>query len=876
MASFTDMIPTFNPYIQQLPVEEMSAVGMEKQKRYDEGIQKIQSQIDNIAGLDIVRNVDRKYLQSRLNRLGNELRTVAAGDFSNFQLVNSTGGMINQVSKDRNIINAVRSTAKYRKAIENRDKLIQEGKGSPSNDWLFGKEVNDWINSEDLNAQFNSDYRPYVDWKKNAREVLKSINPSAKIEDHAFGPDGKLTDAVIREQFKGVKPEQIQTALMAGLTAADFQQMQIDGRYQYANYAPEEFAQEVNRSYTEKFDDISKKRSQIIGLMKSTNNVQEKEMLQSQLDSMDSHLDNVQKEYNNIAQTFQSGDAESAKARLFTTNFMTNFSNAFSYSEVSSTYEKSHLADMDMRRTQFNLTIDQRERHFWARQDLDERRLALDYRKFEAEFGYDDNPLATGLDRDPITKEKFLEMKKGKEMQANEIKTEILASTGFNEDQLLIYRKHLNGDELTADENLALSEMTNTLLALQDKFSNNELHANTRQGQMLAALHSLNDDIDRDNILYERIEKEADANPDLNPQMILRDFDDVTYKPVSGNTQTYTPEELIDGRARAYQFIKSSRDPLSETTSYRFLDREAVANLNDKELAIYEVLKKKHSGERLSPSESNMYKAVEDYTNQTRVKITKVRNDREEYVNSRYNEVLQGYQPLDNAINLPTSAAKNAFGNKLLTYVNLAEEQGALPEGTNTKAETLRDIASNISGAIVTTAPGNDYQEPMLRITVMGGKEKTTRASWDITQENYNRMFGGRFDRTPAQRSFDKISNAIQRNFKSSNRTAPLTTAKDGSGTTTPDNAFLHSQIDFPQIKLHSVKANVIESKVTPGLYSIEGVILNPETGRYTGSIDLYGELLNQDQVIMFMNTINDSWVSEKLEDDLEKLRNKK
>jgi hypothetical protein len=51
MASYTDIAPKFNPYIQQLPVEAMAKVGMEKQKRYDEGLQKIQQGIDNVAGL---------------------------------------------------------------------------------------------------------------------------------------------------------------------------------------------------------------------------------------------------------------------------------------------------------------------------------------------------------------------------------------------------------------------------------------------------------------------------------------------------------------------------------------------------------------------------------------------------------------------------------------------------------------------------------------------------------------------------------------------------------------------------------------------------------------------------------------------------------
>ena len=115
MASYTDSIPQFNPYVQQLPVEAMVQVGMEKQKRYDEGIQKIQTSIDNIAGLDVATDVDKAYLQSKLNQLGNDLRIVGAGDFSNFQLVNSVNGMTNQIVKDPNVQNAVYSTARLKK-----------------------------------------------------------------------------------------------------------------------------------------------------------------------------------------------------------------------------------------------------------------------------------------------------------------------------------------------------------------------------------------------------------------------------------------------------------------------------------------------------------------------------------------------------------------------------------------------------------------------------------------------------------------------------------------------------------------------------------------------------------------------------------------
>ena len=133
MASFTDKSFQFNPYIQEVPIQEMVQVGMAKQAQYDQGVQKIQNQIDRVAGIDIIKDVDKQHLQSKLNELGSKLKTVAAGDFSNQQLVNSVAGMTGQITKDETIQNAVYSTAHYKKEIARLQKDVDAGKSSPDN-----------------------------------------------------------------------------------------------------------------------------------------------------------------------------------------------------------------------------------------------------------------------------------------------------------------------------------------------------------------------------------------------------------------------------------------------------------------------------------------------------------------------------------------------------------------------------------------------------------------------------------------------------------------------------------------------------------------------------------------------------------------------
>ena len=137
MASFTDQISQFNPYIQELPVEAMVQVGMAKQAQYNQGVQKIQNYIDRVSGLEIAKPQHKQYLQSLMGELGNKLKTVAAGDFSNQQLVNSVTGMTGQIVKDPIVQNAVYSTSVIKKGYSEIEAARKAGKSGKDNEDFY-------------------------------------------------------------------------------------------------------------------------------------------------------------------------------------------------------------------------------------------------------------------------------------------------------------------------------------------------------------------------------------------------------------------------------------------------------------------------------------------------------------------------------------------------------------------------------------------------------------------------------------------------------------------------------------------------------------------------------------------------------------------
>jgi hypothetical protein len=242
MASFTDAIPQFNPYIQQLPVEAMVSVGMEKQQRYDQGLQKIQSQIDQVAGLDVVRDIDKQYLQSKLNELGSKLKTVAAGDFSNYQLVNSVAGMASSVAKDNNVLSSVQATAQYRKEQKFMEESRQKGESSIQNEYDFSRQTNNWLNDSNVGAGFSGRYRKYIDVDKKWLDVMKSLHSDLLEEDipYTYNQDGSINvgetaAAMQRISREGVSAEKIQNALRSSLSPDELEQLNINGRYQFRN-----------------------------------------------------------------------------------------------------------------------------------------------------------------------------------------------------------------------------------------------------------------------------------------------------------------------------------------------------------------------------------------------------------------------------------------------------------------------------------------------------------------------------------------------------------------------------------------------------------------------------------------------------------------
>lgn len=394
MASYTENINALTsqtPYRQQLPVEQMREVGQIKQAQYNEGVQKIQSYIDNVAGLDVSKDIHKQYLQSKLNELGGKLKTVAAGDFSNFQLVNNVMGMTNQIVKDPVIQNAVYSTQVIRKGQQDLEAAKQSGKSSPQNEAFWSKQIADWQNDGDLNTRFNGSYISYTDVGKKLRDVADKIHEIDSSIDIPFqrdsagnvkyGDDGKplVDDAMLRIKTKGKPAEKILANFMSSLDENDEQQLHIDSWYHYRGVTKDSFKNDIISNYANQKkltqDQIVNLNLEIQTNPKLTD--AEKAQKQAQVNTLNKQLNSgyfEQSMQQEIASIDNVQDLEAYKYKVYTQKYLTNLAKDMSYQSYQQEITSNPYAQMNMERLNLQARYDQ---------------MAQQQRQWAASFGFE-------------------------------------------------------------------------------------------------------------------------------------------------------------------------------------------------------------------------------------------------------------------------------------------------------------------------------------------------------------------------------------------------------------------------------------------------------------------------------------------------------
>lgn len=860
MASFTDAITQFNPYVAQLPVEAMVQVGQYKQQKYEEGVTKIQNEMDAIAGLDIHRDVDKNYLQSKLNELGDNLKGYAAGDFSNFQLVNSVSGMTKQLSRDPIIQGAVASTAAYRKERETQKALQKEGKSGQSNDWLFNQETSSWMNDKTPGASFNGSYRPYTNWKKNSLEVIKALTKDETITDDAFTTDANgnlvIADAVVRKKMAGISPERIQQALLVGLTPDDFKQMETDGRYNYSNVDDQSFATRVNQSYTDKVGFYENQKVILENAKSSTNSAVEKDKLNNQIISLDKTLKSVISEYSSITDTFKNGDVESAKARLFTTDSMNNFSKTFGHTETSLTYENSPLADIKMRR------------------EVKE----MDWKKYITSYNQDER--FHKEDREDKQKERELKA------QENALKKQELEGYGGLPgpvDPSLVPKVNLNTvTDDVAKGKLALDKVDGTFLAQKGK---NTAWLDQQRLAWEKSPNSVDSDVayhfNSTEAFRRKVEGDQQVITDANKaafakygtidDLIPKDAKSIDYSSATAKYR-YSPKDFVEFNDLIHDYetlvptgggSPSFGMAPAGTGVVKFNDAKAKSELSDKMYNLYQMYKQSRTGKSnlLGSGGKTLVSNLDFYRKNVNQPYGEKLGAIMDETNKIVTERLTTSQGVSYGIPTANAAQKTTISRVLNDFANLADKTGgSLANSPNWNTEKARNLALEDGANYSFTVVEGTERQPRAYMMTVSGKAGTVSAR--ITPEQKTAVFGQMYEASPAVQALRPYQEQMK-------KTGGYSTAPIPNAPTTQTNSWM-SSIDFPNVSTYGVKGNVVnvgaDQNTGKNLYTIKLAIYDPISQSWKEDLSFPRKgLLIDEAVVPAMQNLNDATLYELL-----------
>lgn len=837
MASFTDQplrLQDFTSYTPQLPIDAMVQVGTYKQQQYDQGIQRIQTQIDNVAGMDVVRDVDKQYLQSKLNNLNTDLKKVAAGDFSNYQLVNSVGGMVNSIAKDKNVQNAVSSTARYRQGVAEMQTAIKDGKSSPSNEYSFQKQVQQWLQDPNVSASFDGTYKPYTNWKKNGLEVLKQLTKDETITDDAFTVDASgnivIADAMVRKKLAGISPDKIQQALMVGLTPQDFEQMEMDGVYSYANLNTEQFLRGIQQGRNQSLSFYNDQKKVLENAKSSTTSIAEKNKLNEQIASLDRAISGISSEYDTMAASaLQNLDA--AKAQYFTRNSIDTFAKAFSYTETSQTLMDNPLAEAQRWREEMNMKWKQ----FAIQHEQRERELSL-------------------KERDTKAKEKEVEGYGG-------------LPIGIKQEDLPVYTldkvvQEINQSKLTVealDSNFATSQGKDQNWLNQQKSAWEQSPSSV--SPIVASHFNMTEDARRkalsDSIMVMDIQNEAIAQYGDIYQNIPKDAPSIRYR--SGNTEyTYSPKDFVDFNSKlnryisqAGPFVGSAGTGGGKGTFYDF--DKAKKELSNKEYHLLEVMQ----GKNLSEADKTLSKHIQHWSKEINQPYSETVSKINKYTTDEISNRISVDQGVAYGIPTGKTEQRKDIANVVSRMVQLSEAPGGIANSPNFDADLATKLAvGDNTNYSLTVVEGTQRQPSMYEVTV-SGKEGTT--SFKLTPEQKNAVFGSRFNASPEVQMARPY-------LEQMNKMGGYSTSYT-SGESNHNNAFL-GKIDFPSVKNYGVKANIETLYPGSNQYTIKLSVFDPITKQWFDNIDYPSTgMIPENAISTALQKLNDGAIYQMIND---------
>lgn len=321
MSSFTDEIAQYNPYIQQLPVDDYINAGMQLQARYNEGVQKTQSYIDNVSGIQVAGEANRQYLEGKVSQLESKVSQVASSDFAKNSLSSQVGSLAGMIEKDPVIQAGMSSAVRLQQYQKNWDDLEKNhpDQYSAKNKEYYDQFVGDYLkqSKDKAGLVYNgpTEATPYVDYYGKLDKELKGLDPSIQTR---ISPNGEFSyfvdkeSSISKEKIDGV----VNSVLLSDPRISN--QMQIDAWHAYRSFDAPQMFDHINQSFGSMIEDYRAHAKYYQDVIKANPNDYAKiNDAQKRMLDYNTEINNLNHNRENYLSALNSGSLDQVKQSVF-------------------------------------------------------------------------------------------------------------------------------------------------------------------------------------------------------------------------------------------------------------------------------------------------------------------------------------------------------------------------------------------------------------------------------------------------------------------------------------------------------------------------------------------------------------------------------
>lgn len=900
MASFTDNLVAFNPYVQEVPVDDYVRVGMIKQEQYNKGVQQVQSYIDSIAGIEALMPEQKDYINQRVSNLQQEVGKVVQGDFSQQQLVNSVGALTSRIAADPIVKATIASTDNYRAGIAAVKDAKAKGKSSISNEWDFEDQFQKWYNSGDAASRFSGTFTPYTDVTSKISKIIKDLDPNSHIEDIPFrrggdgqieiGKDGQpIIDWAMKHiESKSLTPERITAAISANLTQDDINQLRIDGRYSYRGMDAQGMKDATDRSYEYKLgqtNDII--QSLMIARQGVNNNPKKAAEIDSQIQAYKEKAQAYQNSYKQDIATINS-NLDGYKASMYTTGWLSKFGDSYAYAQQSLTYKENPYFMAAERRRENDIKFEEFKANNvlnWAKYDLDKDRLGLDREKLEAYklslslrgskktakgaldgIELEDpvlEPIAQA-ELDQVNVNNFMKETEEASNSLDQQKMALLGNTG-----LVTIKRDPDGKNPRYEYNVAGKDPQTVISAAEaavEKLKSdwekdpNSVDDGTRT--YFSNQANIDQTVQNRKFAVGNIERNAEREG-WSTKAITDKINPLDVTTVEGKRYVMTGEEQYNFNKKLSS-IQFNAPGYGGPGQHSFYDDKAAQTTftTPAEKYMYDIMRRYQNGAKMTNNEIKIISKLGNVELKANIPNIGIQRGKNEYMNNAIKEIATVQQPVSfslDAFEAPDrKRAQNVAANILSTIVRDGKSNPNPQFDKSVASDMLGKNSENTTYSLVSN--GRNKYALRLNNSIVG---KSTEI--DISRQQAEELFGqGKF--------LDDFYN-IRQSLQLTRGTGKWTTDVRNLGR---DGAF---NLENGQLNRYSVKYHVEEPLKNGGLqvrmyiYDKLGGDKDPTTGNPTGAwlperTAGFGQLLNEAQVTKFLSVANDQYIDSILKKD--------